>query len=441
MTVQLHTVYNNLPKIDGKTKLVTSQQTTRDIINAVLSQHPTNVKQAAKIAAYFDTGNDYSTCEKIWNFLKYEVPYKVEPAEKQTAKTLNRIIHDAVHNTGKNDCKHYSGFIAAVLQCIGINNFVYRFAGYSKYSNMPTHVYIVVNPGSSNEIIIDAVLNSFDTEKPYKIKIDKKPMALYKLSGVDELQYAEIGGVFSKIKNAAKKTVSAVKKAGQSAGKAVASVAKQVKQSAFTVSFAVPRNAFLLLLRFNVHGWATGLSKMNFDRLAWWKDWFGGNRTDLMKAIKEGAKRKRILGIEDTDILFEPNKIGVEPTTTAAALASATPIIVKVTNLLKEAEKISNVAEGISSTVDNTTKAVNTAKQNFKNITGKNPEDLIYTKDAGNKTDKTTISKNDLNRPTDEQAMKVAQAATGIRQPGTNKMILIGGGLLVGTLLLTQLND
>lgn len=437
MAVSLHTIYNELPEINGRNQLIASTQTTRDIINAVLQQHRTNVHQAKRIAHLFDSGDVYDVCRKIWNFLKYEIPYAVEPSAKQTAKTLSRIVHDAKHGSGKNDCKHYSGFTAAILHCLNIP-FVFRFAGYSKYSNVPTHVYIVAYPNTKNEIIIDAVLNSFDTEKPYKLKIDKKPMALYKLSGIDDPQSAEIGGIFKKIKNAGKKAVAAVKKAGQSAGKAVVSVAKAVKKGAFTFSFAVPRNAFLLLLRFNVHGWATGLSKMNFDRLAWWKDWFGGNRTELMNAISAGAKRKRILGIQDDDVLFESGSIGVEPVTTASALASATPIIVKVSNLLKEAEKISNKVEGITTAVDKTTSAIETAKNGFKQITGKNPEDLIFTKDSGSKNNQVKISESDLKRPTDQQAQQIAQMATGARSKGINKMYLIGGVVLIGGLLLAK---
>jgi hypothetical protein len=439
-SVNLDSIYRKLPTIQGRNELIASTQTTRDIINAVLQQHNTNVEQAKKIAHYFDSKDPYDVCRKIWNFLKYQIPYNVEPSAKQTAKTLSRIVHDAKHGSGKNDCKHYSGFTAAILDCLRIP-FVFRFAGYSKYSNVPTHVYCVAYPGTSDEIIIDAVLNNFDTEKPYTLKIDKKPknnMALYKLSGIDDPQNAEIGGILKKIKNAGKKAVNAVKKAGQSAGKAVVAVAKQVKKGAFTMSFAVPRNAFLLLLRFNVHGWATGLSRMNFDRLVWWRDWFGGNRTDLMNAIREGAKRKRILGISNDDVLFESDKIGVEPTTTAAALASATPIIVKVTNVLKEAEKISNQVEGITSAVDKTSSAIKTAKDGFKQITGKNPEDLIFSKDSESKNDQNKISQNDLKRPTDEQAMQIAKMATSGRSGGINKMYLIGGAALIGVLFLTN---
>ena len=186
--VYLDDVYKLLPAAKNNRVLTKRSQTTRDIINQVLTQHPENVKQAKKIAHLFDTGEAYGTCQNIWNFLKYQVPYKVEPSSKQTTKTLSRIVYDAKFNTGKNDCKHYSSFTGAILDCLGYD-FTYRFAGYSDYINMPTHVYCICNNGS-NKIYIDAVISGFDVEKPYKLKIDKKiknkTMSLYQLSGVED---------------------------------------------------------------------------------------------------------------------------------------------------------------------------------------------------------------------------------------------------------------
>lgn len=417
----LYKVQSKLPGITGQRKLIAAQQTTNDIINAVIGQHNINVKQAKNIAHYFDAGDIYQTCQNIWNFLKYEVPYKVEPANKQTAKTISRIVYDAANGTGKNDCKHYSNFAGAVLHCLGIP-FCYRFAGYSNYSNLPTHVYIVANPGK-NQLILDAVLNSFDTEKPYKVKIDKN-MALYKLSGI-EADEIMIGGIWDKVKKAAKKV-----------GNSVAKTASAIKKGAVTVGMAVPRNAFLLLLRFNVHGWATGLKNKNFDQLAWWKD-FGGNRTELMAVIKEGASKKRILGIEN-DMLYDINAIGVEPISTTAALASAAPIIAKVSSILNEAEKVSNAVEKISSPVNKTLQAVNTAKQGFEKTTGLKIEDVIFKKESGKTTQQSSLSKQDLGKPTDAEAQKIAQAAVKGGAIDNKKLFLIGGAGLLAAILLIK---
>ena len=197
---------------------------------------------------------------------------------------------------------------------------------------------------------------------------------------------------------------------------------------------AVPRNAFLVLLRFNVHGWATGLNKMSFDKLKWWKDWFGGNRTELMKAIKDGARKKRILGIDNSDVL---TGIG-EPVTVAAALASATPIIIKITQVLKDAEKISNQVEGITTAVDNTTNAINQGGEAFKKLTGgKSPSDIIFKKDEGIQGNKNSLSTTDFRQPTDKEANDVAEALVNRgKTTGFNKMYLIGGAAAIAAIVL-----
>lgn len=416
--IYLNDVYKLLPKAKNISRLTKMNQSTNDIINQVLSQHKLNVSQAKLIAHLFDTGDAYGTCHNIWNFLKYQVPYKVEPSRSQTTKTLSRIIYDAKYNTGANDCKHYSGFTGAILDALGYN-FTYRFAGYSDYLNVPTHVYVVCNDGK-NKIYVDAVISGFDIEKPYKLKIDKK-MSLYQLSGFEE---SEIGSLRKRVSNAAQKIKNTAKK--------VADGAKAVKQGALTLGLAIPRNAFLLLLRFNVNGWATGLSKMSFDQLKWWMQ-FGGNRTELMSAIKVGASKKRIFGIEDSDTL-----VGIgEPVTISTALATAAPIIAKVQSFLKKAEDLSNKAEGIKGKFNKTKEAVDKAKNNFEQITGKKVNDMLYKKEAGMTGSKNSISPSDLSVPTDTQAQAVAEKLVAPPKKAiNNKMLLIGGGALVAAAIL-----
>lgn len=420
--VHLDDVYKLLPKAKNINLLTKKHQTTNDIINQVLSQHKINVPQAKLVAHLFDTGDAYGTCQNIWNFLKFQVPYKVEPSLKQTTKTLSRIIHDAKYNSGSNDCKHYSGFTGAILNALGYK-FIYRFAGYSDYLNVPTHVYVVCHDGNK-KIYVDAVINGFDIEKPYKLKVDKN-MSLYKLSGIEDF---EIGSARAKIKQAASKVAKGAKQAAQK----VAAGAKQVKQGALTVGLAIPRNAFLVLLRFNVNGWATGLSKMSFDKLKWWMQ-IGGNRTELMKAIKSGASKKRIFGIEDGDSL-----VGIgEPVTVASALTAAAPIILKVQSVLSEAEKISKATEGITSTIDKTKEAVNKANSGFKKLTGKNITDVIYKKEAGKTGTKNSLSPNDFKTPTNSEALAVSERIVNPPKKAiNNKMLLIGGAGLVAAIVL-----
>jgi hypothetical protein len=432
--ITLDKVYKLLPPVQNKRVLTKESQSTKDIIEQVLDQHKQNVKDAKKIAHLFDAGNAYGTCSNIWDFLKYKVPYKVEPSEKQTTKTLSRIIYDAKRGAG-NDCKHYSGFTGAILDALGYK-FKYRFAGYSDYINTPTHVYCICTQ-NGNTIFVDAVINGFDIEKPFKLKIDKE-MSLYKLSGVD-YDTAQIG-LFGFLKRAVdngfafiNKNVPVLKKIADVAG----DVAQKIKDAAFTTTFAIPRGAIILLLRYNVKGWATGLKNQTYNDLEWWAKWFGGERPALMDAIRDGAKKPRIMGIEDNQMLI-PNQVGGigEPVTITSALAAASPILLKINSILSNAEKVANKAEGIVNKATTTATTVTNAVNNFQKTTGVDVKDVIWKKDAGKEATKNSLSKDDLKPVDDATAKQVALAVTQQRgqQAGflpklDNKMLLIGGGL------------
>jgi hypothetical protein len=417
-------VYSYLNPADNKSKLTVKSQSTKDIINQVLNQHKENLKEAKKIAFLFDAGDAYGTCKNIWNFLKYEIPYNVEPSDKQTTKTLSRILYDALNNVGS-DCKHYAGFTGAILDSLGYS-FKYRFTGYSAYHQYPTHVYCVCDHDNSN-IYIDAVISGFDVEKSYKLKIDKN-MSLYKLSGVQE--DPQIGGFFGNIVNSVKSAVQSVQRTVQkgvdAAGDAARAAAAKIKQGAATIGLAIPRNAFLLLIKFNVHGWATGMQKLTWDQLQWWAD-IGGNRTDLQNVIKSGAKEKRIFGFSDNQILNigDASQIGFEPVTITAALASSAPIIAKITSLLETAEKVSNTVEGVTNAVNNTKSAVSSAVEGFKALTGGLPPDqIIFKKEENVSPASNQLSAADIKAPTDSEALKVANALVSKAKTGMNPVII-----------------
>ena len=424
-------VYKQLVPARNVAVKTISNQSTNDIIKQVLSQHKSNAIEAKKIAYMFDGGNLYATCEIIWNFLKYQVPYIVEPSDKQSTKTISRILFDALNGNG-NDCKHYSGFTGAILDALGYQNkFVYRFAGYSDYSNLPTHVYCVAKD-LDGKIYVDAVINGFDLEKPYKTKIDKKAnMSLYSLSGVDDTLVldAQVGAdTFNKIKKA-------VKKGAGKIATPIKAAAKAVKQYTLTTTLAIPRNAFLALIRFNVHGWATGMQKLSWEQLKWWAD-LGGDRTALQDVIKKGAKNKRILGLQDDDVLI-PSMVGSigEVVTIATSLATAAPIIAKLTNVLESAEKISNKVEGIQGKVSKTKDAINKAKKGFKDITGKDVTDVIFKKDAGKNSPFNTLKPNDFSTPSDADSERIAKALVN-EKPNNKNMLLIGGAAALALVLL-----
>lgn len=308
--------------------MLTNDQSTGDIITAILDAHKRHASDYAKISSFFNAGSNRDTARKIYNFLKGNVKYVIEPGSKQTVKSPSAILAQ-----GYGDCKHYSLFAGGILQNLGIP-FAYRFASYRVFNKEPQHVFVVVNPGTSNEIWIDPVLNKFDQKKAYTYATDRKPMALYSISGVGAtaqqkaaLKAAKAAKKSAPTKAAKQAAKTEVKAARKAAGRTTGQVLKKGAKAVLKVAAAPVRNSFLLLVDINFAGLGTKLSKA-WDKAPtkvthFWEG-FGGKIDALKKAWEKGSKKKRIFG--------DDSYIGVAP---AAAAASAAPILVKVADFLK----------------------------------------------------------------------------------------------------------
>jgi hypothetical protein len=453
MTIR-QTILKTLPQPNYRAKLISGWQNTNDIVKAIQIQHQENLAAADKIKHLFCDKDERTTARNIFDFLKHEIKYKIEPAEKQTTKTIQRFVSD-----GYGDCKHFALFANTILQQCGFKG-VYRFAGYSNRKDVQ-HVYSYL---PNTNTILDAVLPSFDTEKPYTLKKDYN-MSLYKLSGVDEIGAISFDKIKSNLQKAAAKSSNVVKKATSQIPNAAAKLADGSK----TVSLAVPRSAFLGLVALNVHGLAASLKKLTdkkgtLDGLSWW-DSLGGDRDKLQKTINESFAKKKIFGIEEESAaareIYEGYsgdgvRIG-EPVTIAASLASAAPILIKVLDVLKKAGLNADDINKISD-------ASKKATTDFESLTGKKLTNVVFKKDTGVNTEKKQLSSADLKPTTQKDAEKVVTAAvalsTGVdmatikeiqaapQTPPTppaaepmfgknlfggidNKMLLIGGGVLV----------
>jgi len=170
-----------LPVYNGSIGILKYDQTTDDIISNLLTVHNEYKKDYDKIYPYFLGSNLDETCYNIYSFLKKNVLYKIEPSEKQTLKSPSAIIAQ-----GYGDCKQYAQFIGGILDAISRNkkniNWCYRFTSYNEDKQLQ-HVFVIAKDKSNREIWIDPVLDTFDKKKKYTYKEDKKPMALYKISG------------------------------------------------------------------------------------------------------------------------------------------------------------------------------------------------------------------------------------------------------------------
>jgi hypothetical protein len=165
----------------GKSKMIVSNQSVYDIIKLIKLKHGKCAGDYDKIALYFWKGSVPATCKYLWEFCKRYLPYKVESEETQTVSGPSAILQragslDDKPETPGIDCKHFSLFIAGVLDSLTRQGYyfdwVYRFASYNPLDPTPGHVFIVVFYKGS-EIWIDPVLDSFNYHKMFWTATDR----------------------------------------------------------------------------------------------------------------------------------------------------------------------------------------------------------------------------------------------------------------------------
>jgi hypothetical protein len=321
---------------------------TSDIIKQMQKAHYDNSAFAKKIAYKFKGSTVKQTCRNIFNWLKDNIEYRVEPAHLQTTKSLQRLVSD-----GYGDCKHYSGFFAAILSALNIKH-NYRFTSYNN-STTPTHVYVVAYDERNQPIYCDAVLEVFNTEKNYTHKIDKNMLA--HLGSIDSID--SIGRRKSEPRKSSPNKDAKKAKRKERRDKAKEKL-KKLPAGAKRVSLAPARAAFLSLVLLNVRGFANKLSMSNPSKLRQKWEKLGGDYGKLTDAINKGKGKKALLsGMDDED------NIG---SVVGTALASATPVIVALNNFLKQSGD-----------------ALQKGKDLFKAATGQDVGDTPFSqdKDAG----------------------------------------------------------
>lgn len=168
-------------------KVITTEQSTKDIVNGIVDTHYQWNSEYDKISKYFLGADVEETAKNVWEFLKNNVPYYIESSSNQTLRSPAAIV------SMPGDCKSYALFtngIFSSLQRKGLMNVpvAYRFASYKDNVKEPGHVFSVLYPGTKNEIWIDPVLDRFNdkSKQPTFFKDKKVKMSLIALSGVDD---------------------------------------------------------------------------------------------------------------------------------------------------------------------------------------------------------------------------------------------------------------
>jgi len=183
--ISKNVVLQKLEPFNNFKKVLIEDQNTSDIIQGILDNHDNYQSQYDKISDLFIDDNEVETAKNVFKFLKDNVPYYVEPIEKQTLRSPSAII--SIKEGA--DCKSYSSFINGIMSSLNRKGIfkvplAYRFASYRYDTKEPQHVFAVLYPGTKNEVWVDPVLNKFDQRKePVFIKDKKIKMALIAMSG------------------------------------------------------------------------------------------------------------------------------------------------------------------------------------------------------------------------------------------------------------------
>jgi hypothetical protein len=167
-------------------KVITTDQTTKDIVDGILETHYKWDSEYDKISQYFLGANVEQTAKNVWMFLKNNVPYYIESPANQTLRSPAAII------SMPGDCKSYSLAINGIFSSLarkGLLNvpYTFRFASYKQGVKEPGHVFSVLYPGTKNEIWVDPVLDRFNdkSKQPTFFKDKDSKMSLVALSGVN----------------------------------------------------------------------------------------------------------------------------------------------------------------------------------------------------------------------------------------------------------------
>ena len=115
--------------------------------------------------------DDYHTLENIYWFVKKNVNYEADQPGQEDVRSPGYLF-----KTRTGDCKSLSVAIGALCRAVGIP-YQYRFIRQSGARNYH-HVYPIAwcRDGScKEEVLLDAVHRSFNSEPQYREKLDLKP--------------------------------------------------------------------------------------------------------------------------------------------------------------------------------------------------------------------------------------------------------------------------
>ena len=255
----------------------------------ILNVTPKAAEQMCQFAERFRGKDDLETCRNIWNFLKNKIKY-VADQEYQIVRLPSALL-----KTKEGDCKSYSVFTSAILQCLGIPHH-YMMTSYNKANPTPSHIYVMTDSG----IIIDAVWHSFNSEKPYAYVYKIKPYKTMKTNtglGGTAIPPFKVGmGAIPSFQGRGS-AIPMISNVGMG-GNCGCGCGGNCGMGAVTKKQvnAPLRTLLILFFKYNIGGLATKLQEQGIgdDRLGRWFTELGGDGRELWAAIKEGSSKPAI---------------------------------------------------------------------------------------------------------------------------------------------------
>jgi len=168
--------YFNLGSVEGEEITLLNDGSVSDTVEQMKKIVRTTLPQTKKIASVLKGSTREATARNLWDFLYNHVQYTKDNPLREQLRTPARTWQDRARGV---DCDCYSIFISSVLTNLGIPHF-FRIAAYNGGDFQ--HVYVVV-PDSGKQIIIDPVVDRFNSEHPYSDKKDFN-MKVTMLNGV-----------------------------------------------------------------------------------------------------------------------------------------------------------------------------------------------------------------------------------------------------------------
>lgn len=165
------------PSVSGKWVTVKKKADLEDTVNLMKKVLWSTLADTKQIAKKLKRESVRETCRRIWNWCYNHIQYKQDEDGKEQIRRPARSWWDRKSGV---DCDCYSVLIGSILTNLGIP-FLWRLTRYTQQNY--EHVYPIAL-ADNRTIIMDCVIDKFDTEVPYTEKKDIK-MELQYLNGIE----------------------------------------------------------------------------------------------------------------------------------------------------------------------------------------------------------------------------------------------------------------